>query len=154
MWSHYADHHRGVAIGLDGRRVGPTLPGTLGKVRYNQNRCRVDWSLEPTTPIRLKQTLKTIFTKSKDWEYEQEYRRVFRLCDLICLPDASGRRHYFIDILSGAILEIVFGCCIKRSDEDAIRQELRRRPRTFGHVKLFRCKRHATRFEMELVAVY
>ena len=153
MWSHYADDHRGIAIGLDLPKIGSNLPGPpFWRVKYRIPRLGVNPWLSPTSPEWLKQVIDTIFVKSRDWIYEQEYRRVFRLADLIHTPpDDKGKRHYFIDINGSEIREIIFGCRIDEPDEQRIKAELNRRPKTFGHVKLFRCKRHDARFELEIV---
>ena len=83
---------------------------------------------------------------------QQEYRRVFRLADLIhAPPNDKGKRHYFLDINGSDIREIIFGCGIDVADEHRIKAELNRRSKTFAHVKLFRCKRHDVRFELEIV---
>jgi hypothetical protein len=151
MWSHYAKQHEGIAIGLEPDQLPNTLPGHFGKVIYRQRRCPFDWSLKPTTVERHKQTLKALLTKSKVWEYEQEFRRVFPLADLICVRAPSNKRPlYFIDIAAEAVREIVFGCRIDEQYENAIRAELRRRPKTFRHVRLFRCARHRSRFELNI----
>jgi hypothetical protein len=100
----------------------------------------------------LRQVTDTIFIKSRDWLYEQEYRRVFRLADLIhAQPDEKGKRHFFLDIDGNDIREIIFGCRTDEAYENRIKAELGRRPKTFGHVKLFRCKRHHSRFELEII---
>jgi hypothetical protein len=66
-------------------------------------------------------------------------------------PDKRGKYHFFVDINGSDIQEIIFGCNFKKTHESRIRAELRRRPRTFGHVKLFRCKRHNLKFELEII---
>jgi hypothetical protein len=152
MWSHYADYHKGIAIGFAIPTMGNALRGHFGKVRYNKSRRGVNPWLVPTTPEWLKQVLDTIFVKSQEWLYEQEYRRVFRLADLIhAQPDETGKRHFLLDISGSDIREIIFGCRIQKAFENQIMAELRRRPKTFGHVKVFRCKRHSSRFELEIV---
>ncbi len=154
MWSYYANHHKGIAIGLDLSKAGNALPGQFGKVRYHKSRRGVNPWLISASREWFKQVTDTIFIKSRDWVHESEYRRVFRLADLVhATPDEKGKRHYLLDIGGSAIQEIIFGCRIDESYERQIRAELDRRAKTFGHVKLFRCKRHDTRFELEIVPV-
>jgi hypothetical protein len=151
MWSHYADHHKGIAIGLDLPKIGNAL-GPFRRVRYHKHRQGFNRWLAPTNPEWLKQVIDTIFIKSRDWLYEQEYRRVFRLADLIhARPDDKGKHHYFLHISGNVIREVIFGCRIDEAYENRIRVELDRRPKTFGHVKRFRCKRHHSRFELEII---
>jgi len=153
MWSHYANHHRGVALGLElAHSCFTGLAGDFDAVRYRRNRCAVD-ALLPICSVEWYNQLKTVmFTKSTIWNYEQEHRRIYRLRDLLCPPAGTdGKRHYFLNIDGDAIREIIFGCCITPDYEKQIRQELNRRPRTFGHVRLFRCERHRSRFQIQIV---
>jgi hypothetical protein len=153
MWSHYADHHRGIAIGLDLPRIGNASRGPFGKVRYHEFRRGVDPWLAPSNPEWFRQVMDTIFIKSRDWLYEQEFRQVFRLTDLIhSPPDEKEKRHFFLDINGNDIREIIFGCRIKKAYKNRVIAELNRRPKTFGHVKLFQCKRHHSRFELEIIS--
>ena len=120
--------------------------------RMDKHRRGFDRWLAPTNPEWLKQVIDTIFIKSRDWLYEQEYRRVFQLKKLIhAQPDEKGKRHFFLDISGNDIREIIFGCRINETYENQIKAELGRRPKTFGHVKLFRCKRHHSKFELEII---
>lgn len=151
MWSHYADHHKGIAVGLDLAKIGQAL-GPFRRVRYHKHRRGIDRWLAPTDPEWYRQELDTFFIKSREWIYEQEYRRVFQLEKLVhAQPDEKGRRHFFLDISGNSIREIIFGCRIDEAYENRIKAELGRRPKTFGHVKLFRCKRHRSRFELEII---
>jgi hypothetical protein len=89
-----------------------------------------------------------VLSKSRAWEYEQEYR--------ICLAkdDAIERRgdkqcDYFIDFWPHVIREVILGCCIPDSYEKSIRElmSLRR----FSHVRVFRARQHKDRFALEIV---
>lgn len=69
MWSHYADHHRGVAIGIDpiqisGKRFHP--------VKYADEVARISIAdyAKDSRDVFLDLSLR----KSAIWEYEQEYR--------------------------------------------------------------------------------
>jgi len=150
MWSYYANEHRGIAVGLDPDRIGSLPEGPRGFVKYRKNRLRVN----PFSKTFHKERLQTIFTKSFAWRHEQEYRRVFRLGDLVS-PTAGpdGIQRYFLDISSDAIREVILGCRINPDFKNKIRAELARRKRTFGHVRLFRCQRHPSRFELKIVSV-
>ena len=154
MWSHYANHHKGIAIGLDLSKAGGALKGLFGEVKYRKPRRGVDPWLLPPNPEWFKQMKETIFTKGQEWIHESEYRRVFRLADLThAMPDEKGNRHYLLDIGGDAIREIILGCRMEKPEESLITNELQRRPKTFGHVKLFRCKRHDTKYELEILPI-
>jgi hypothetical protein len=154
MWSHYANHHKGIAIGLDLSKAGGALKGQFGEVKYRKPRRGVDPWLMPPNPEWFRQVTETIFTKGQEWIHESEYRRVFRLADLThTMPDPKGNRHYLLDIGGDAVREIILGCRIEKPEESLITNELQRRPKTFGHVKLFRCKRHDTKYELEILPI-
>src|SRR5262249_3569142 len=78
MWSHYACDHSGFVIGFDvdypeWNRVGPEddddRSGVLRKVRYSK--VRPNWGTLDVDRMGM------FFTKSCEWEYEQEWR-IFR----------------------------------------------------------------------------
>jgi len=99
-----------------------------------------------------KLVIKTVFTKSAEWKHEQEYRRVFQLTNLISPKPEKGQiKSYFWDVSSDAIQTIILGCRINLELENKIRQELQRRKRTFGHIRLFRCQKHNSKFELKVI---
>ena len=68
LWSHYADKHKGIALGFD-------IPGScLHAVEYVRHRLKFE-QLFPQEH-ELQQLLRTKF---KDWKYEAEHRRIVRL---------------------------------------------------------------------------
>jgi hypothetical protein len=68
MWSHYADSHRGVCLGFDPER----FPFDVAQqVTYSLERERVLPSDDHDEKLR-----KALLCKSKDWEYESEWRIV------------------------------------------------------------------------------
>ncbi|MCK9635009.1 MAG: DUF2971 domain-containing protein [Methylobacter tundripaludum] len=83
MWSHYSNYHRGICLGF--RRKKLEEVSKLYKVKYNQ---RV-----PTTPQNatlLEKSIKGFQTKSKEWEYEKEWRIIsFEESSFISLPPNS-----------------------------------------------------------------
>jgi hypothetical protein len=152
MWSYYANHHRGVVYGLDINKIGGPLSGPCGFVKYRKHRVRVDPNLPPSSSAWRKLVIKTVFTKSAEWKHEQEYRRVFQLNNLVSANPEKGQiKSYFWDVSNDAIQTIIFGCRISFELENKIRQELQRRKRTFGHIQLFRCKKHNSQFGLEVI---
>jgi hypothetical protein len=67
LWSHYADRHRGICLGFD------VPDNSIKAVQYVASR----------TPLRFPLTeaaiQKLLFTKYRDWNYEEEWRGWFRL---------------------------------------------------------------------------
>jgi hypothetical protein len=152
MWSYYANHHRGVAFGINIDDIGGRLDRPSGFVKYRKHRVR----LNPFAVDQLaaSQRERVLFTKSSEWQHEQEYRLVFPLSDLISPSSTKrGAKTYFLDISGDSIQEIIFGCRVKPRLEKKIRQELERRRKTFGHIRLFRCTKHATEFELKIIPI-
>jgi hypothetical protein len=87
MWSHYADSHRGFVVEF---RVFPDWVNQLHTGRYDKEIWMPqEVSYHPTRPVLQQGPLNTkntkavvdfmqnwFFTKSPDWEYEEEYRVV------------------------------------------------------------------------------
>lgn len=152
MWSYYANSHKGVAIGVAMPNVGRRLPGRFAPVKYRKRRRAVDPWLLPPSRKWYDQVTDTILTKSRVWQHEQEHRRIVRLQDTMGpFPDQDGKPMHFVSLDGGDIREVVFGCSMKPEDEARIRAELNERPAIFRHVKLFRCERHRSRFELTIV---
>ena len=66
LWSHYADKHKGIAIGFDVPDDGP-----FRRVRYQRNRLQAPQAHWPGDA----DLERLLLTKSTAWEYETEYRR-------------------------------------------------------------------------------
>lgn len=71
MWSHYGDFHKGFCIGFNELKLRKSgFFGSGGMVTYNNQFPSID----PMKTRDMSQVLRKILTKSKDWEYESEYR--------------------------------------------------------------------------------
>lgn len=83
MWSHYANGHKGFAVGFDSNHhwFGPRkkeLLGKLRRVKYSFSRPMFDgFSFDADSQQQVNRILDDfIFTKSKKWAYEREWRIV------------------------------------------------------------------------------
>jgi hypothetical protein len=66
-WAHYADSHKGICMGFK-------IPNNkLEKITYVKNRIKCSDSID------MNLMKKCLFTKFKQWEYEQEYRFYIKL---------------------------------------------------------------------------
>jgi hypothetical protein len=80
MWSHYAQHHRGLVIGFDaeheyfGRSVDPVVYST---------------SRQPHNPSEHQHSGDLFYAKSTDWAYEQEYRKFQSFVEPIKLANGN-----------------------------------------------------------------
>jgi hypothetical protein len=101
LWSHYADKHRGMCLGFD-------LPSEKASpVRYVAHRLPLRFPLTQAT------TRELLFTKYKDWRYEEELRGWFSLEDR---DPASGLFFYdFEDQIR--LRELILGplCPVERA---------------------------------------
>lgn len=64
MWSHYADHHRGICLGFD------IADEIVRRVEYTDVRPEIDLSRE----LQESELGPLLFVKGSDWRYEDEYR--------------------------------------------------------------------------------
>lgn len=96
MWSHYANHHKGVCLGFETHRDLDSF--FVAKVRYTDDFVPRNYfeDYEHSAMIMLT-------TKSKDWEYEQEYRLV-------------NERQGAIPFGKAALTEVIFGCKVTQDD--------------------------------------
>jgi len=77
LWSHYADKHRGIALGFD---VPDQL---LVPVHYIQGLHRVKILAKETTQSTIDNLLERLrYTKFDGWSYEDELRQFFKLEEL------------------------------------------------------------------------
>jgi hypothetical protein len=130
MWAHYANGHRGIAIGF-GSEQG--LFATAQRVTYSDsppviNRLRDDWALMVD---------KSMLWKSRAWEYEKEWRVVARFKDAVrqeqyidrhhptesahgFLRSQNGPGHYSIP--ASSVITIVLGARTSEDDEAWLRE--------------------------------
>ncbi|MCS0436333.1 DUF2971 domain-containing protein [Vibrio diabolicus] len=97
LWSHYADYHKGVAVGLELRKDLDFFLMPI-KINYEESYEPLNYLKNPQQAI-----IDTLKIKSAQWEYEKEVR-VYK--------SASG----LYQISPDAIKEIRFG--IKTSEQD------------------------------------
>ena len=149
MWSHYANHHKGIAIGLDTRDRCLRFGSPLCKVEYRNRRVSLNRQGTSGPKARLQRVIQMIRTKSRDWKYEQEYRFSYAKRDTRRQIAQDGQTIYLIPIWPSAIKEVILGCCMPQQDEQKVRHflELRR----FAHVRPLRARRHAKQFRLDIV---
>ena len=101
VWSHYADSHRGIALGFvfgHGENVFP--------VRYERERAQLDYKVLTSSDTGgLFRGLEQGFTtKAPSWSYEKEHRIFVRLdsCQMI-------GEHYFLHLPKLAFIQVVLG---------------------------------------------
>jgi hypothetical protein len=98
LWSHYADHHRGLCLGFD-------ISGEMMKVAYTHKRLQPDFTaLKNGGDAALAHMRRVIATKFSHWRYEDEYRLFVKLD----AQDDGGL--YFADFSESiALKEVIVG---------------------------------------------
>lgn len=103
MWSHYADSHKGCVIEYDLKKCLPLFE-RINSVKYDNNYPAYNYLQDQAGPFN------TIYHKSKNWEYENEYR-------IMGTPGA-------VDLPDEAISAIIFGCKTSKANKTRIKNLL------------------------------
>lgn len=104
MWSHYAKSHSGFVIEFD----PGFIPGLeIVKIEYSNDRGYLTFEDIDDSNFQ-----NIFYIKSKEWEYEQEYRAVLPLSEASTVIDES---FHLFDFNKNSIISITFGCMM---DED------------------------------------
>ncbi len=126
MYSHYADCHRGFCLRF---RTDHEFFKYSFPVEYKNKYPIIDInSIEP---------LKIFYRKSKEWDYEEEYR-------LISF-DGPGRFNYPPELLNG----IVFGCNMQQSDKQLILKWIIDKPQ----IELFEARPKLKEYALDIVPI-
>jgi hypothetical protein len=155
MWSHYCQHHTGYVIGFDpeheffGRSVRQVVYSDI-RPAYN--------------PLETEHSAELFYTKSKDWSYEQEYRKFQSFVEPIEMSDG----HKFVpfrnpELKKGANSTVVLFPLPKESitclilgwkSSPKLEEQLRLalEQHNMAHTRVYRARPSPTRYEMEVVA--
>lgn len=121
MWSHYADGHKGMVIGLE-------IPPHLKTLEADYQSRRLPWrfSKDLTPQEFLEETERLIRRKSFHWRYEREVRMLWSLADCEHTVDCDGNTRYFKKITRGTIREVILGyrCEVNSALETSVRQAI------------------------------
>ena len=100
LWAHYADKHKGVALGFE-------IPeDKLIKVAYDSSEIREKFKLTDDPKENEHKFLNLAGKKFQEWKYEKEYRLLVRLKD--CIQEKG--LHFFPFGNNLRIKEVVLGC--------------------------------------------
>ena len=94
MWSHYANSHKGIVIGIDSKNLWQNMTsskpgGLLEPVQYKKDYPTVKFFKDQKDVVD-----KWFFTKYEDWKYEKEWRAVHKP-GLIQFPKEIIKSVYF-----------------------------------------------------------
>ncbi len=134
MWSHYADHHRGVCVELITER-SPAILQQLVQVEYLLQ--------TPRYPIferdKFLMAQKCLCVKSKEWSYENEWR-VF----------GAGNAGKTLPLERGSISCVYLGARISSADEVRVIQMVKQAD---DEIQVMRSKLKPDAYELEFVPV-
>lgn len=145
MWSHYAGQHTGIAFSFNSdNEFFNKIPDDMArfkKVKYYRRR-----------PKRVAEKFidaEIFFTKSKDWEYEQEFRLMLPLVKqkyYIWEPGGNG----VCKIPKTTINSIIFGCMCSNKQIDDWRKQLSDNG-GFEHLKFYKAEMDNLEYKLNIV---
>ena len=145
MWSHYADRHYGVTISFDGENTFfqkiPNESVSFKAVNYKLER--------PNSCIENMVNPDLWYTKSKLWEYEQEYRIISALTpkakyDWVNMEKGVCRIPKYV------IKSVTFGCkCSNKQIDNWYRQLLAKGG--FEHLKFYKAEMDKLEYKLNIV---
>ena len=131
MWSHYTESHKGICIGFDVNKVNDIVSGTLGSVVYDDK-----LPIKHLNSNVIEFITGLLFTKSKVWEYEDEYRLV-----------KMHASRTTITIPLDAIVEVTIGCKMEQKEKDEIIRVIKDKIPT---CKIYEASLSKTKFELDI----
>jgi hypothetical protein len=150
MWSHYAEHHKGIVVGFDRDHPFFKSSNNLYKVEYGETRVSITSNdgIVPIGGMKDRVPLRMLFRKHTDWSYEMEWRMISNSeeCDQrnndICL----------FKIPSTAIKSIILGAQLSSYDEENIRSKIIGNP-IWSHLMVFKAKLSEYTFGLEFEGI-
>lgn len=137
MWSHYADSHRGIVIGFNLNEYSPDLH----EVKYLNDRIKIPLSSTCNDDEEKRKIMISVMTsKSKDWEYEKEWRLISKL-------PALNNNLYLIPFNSTIILSVFLGLNISEEDRKDITDLLKMIPEV-RNISFFQMTPSHDKFEL------
>jgi len=150
LWSHYADRHAGVCVGIDSLHLCQIEDKVHNhrkdiildhlQVEYQKELPKLDPPLDDRDWF-----LQQYRFKSEVWSYEQECR--FVMIGLNSLTPSDR----IISLPPEAIREVILGCSIAREHENQIRQALEPLQRENREIKPLRAERSTNCFALNVV---
>jgi hypothetical protein len=148
MWSHYADEHKGFAIGFESSDAffshqvdEPDDIGLLRRVSYSKKRIHID-----VRKIKNECAPDMFFSKNEDWSYEQEWR-IIRF--LHGAEHVTPQNIHLFKVPSSAIREVILGCKVEPKTTEALLALVKENPE-LKQVSFFEAMLSRTEYEMDI----
>jgi hypothetical protein len=148
MWAHYASSHTGLVLEFDAEHPffheGPEHC-RLQKVAYSATKPTIEVLAEGESPW-----IPWFYTKSKDWEYEQEWRvlRPLGSADKV-IPFDTGNIHLFA-FPPECVTGVIFGCRTSLAKHQEVAAFLEGEAR-YQHVRLYQAIQSETNHGFDIV---
>ena len=142
LWSHYAESHKGIALGFDILRNSKVLD----PVSYPDPPIRPTFHPgNPDESALMEFVKKTITTKALGWKPECEWRE---FVSFVCSDCRCENGNYFVPLTDNAreLAEVILGCRCSL-DENYVEQALKQSG--FENVRVHRAKPSIDTFEIE-----
>lgn len=132
MWSHYANHHKGVVLQFEVARDTSAFLKTVS-VDYVKDYPIINWANETEHEIG-----KSFLNKFKTWEYEKEWRIVH----------VFGANTY-INFKPEALTGLIFGCKADDNIKDVVNQILAERAqKNMSSVNIYNAYMHDSKYKL------
>lgn len=152
MWSHYSFAHHGFVIEFDEQHPffnqKSHIPGVgfLEKVKYLKFRPSLK-SFNDITPFEM------FFTKSEDWQYEQEWRIVrLRTEALEPFDDLQKGGGNLFKIPSDCIKGIIIGCKMTQENQEKLKNIIRQDKR-YSSIRLSSVKPSERMYYLDIIPI-
>jgi len=150
MWSRYADSHQGALFKFrcvdhpnahfrDAQQVkyDTALPVIATLSQW------VDWLVGASLPDAIDDRevfRRTVFTKSKDWHYEKEWRCIIELDQ-----DPDPAKHDLYNLMPEEIESVFLGCNMNAEDKTLLTEYIKEfRP----HIKVYKANKHLYEYKL------
>ena len=154
MWSHYADKHKGAVIRIGCIKEIDSVLLAAVPVSYTNDApviaTKDEWinSIIGISEIDYNQHLKKLVTtKSKEWEYEKEWR----LYTFVQPFDIDDGKYLYKRFSPKEIQAIYFGCKVDEKTIDKVREEMNP---VLSHIEIYKAKRIKWRFGLDFDRIF
>ena len=135
MWSHYSNCHTGFCVGLDTKFIFKNFNPSLHQVMYSDEIPKIDLFEDMIVFF-----LKLLSTKSKHWEYENEYRLISR--DFV---------NQSMNITEWGLREVYLGAKMPQAEKFNLIEALKKQ---YPKIKIFDCSLSKLTFQVDTMQVY
>jgi hypothetical protein len=134
LWAHYANSHKGFAIGFDTKSLWGDVGGTISRVIYQKKYPAIVPKLQGRDSVE--ELMEIMNTKSKHWKYEREIR--------IC--KTNGAR-VAVPFQASTLREVVLGCNMPPAQKQEVFELVSSK---YPHASVYEALIKAGEFKLEM----